>query len=105
MSFYKKSLAAVSIIFMLIPLSVNAGLANAMDCHKNLEDKTCSALLIGHIDALMMLQRYCPDGNTSYKFLQQAWARDVIKDENLLKLGTTLSIQITMSKLNLLCKK
>lgn len=89
----------------LASMNVKADLAEAMECHKNVSDKTCSALLIGHIDALKSFGYYCPDGKTSFGFLQQAWARDLAKDEGLQKLGTTASMLITIEKLNLRCKK
>lgn len=92
-------------LFMATSANVKAGLADAMECHKNLTDKTCSALLIGHIDALQNLGHYCPDGKTSYGFLQQAWARELSKDERLQKSGTSASLLLTIEKLNLKCKK
>lgn len=85
--------------------NANADLAEAMECHKNPSEKTCSALLIGHIDALKAFGKYCPDGKTSYGFLHQAWAREVSRDESLLKIGTSSSMLITMEKLNLRCLK
>jgi hypothetical protein len=98
-------LATTSVIILFSSTSANADFAEALECHKKPNEKTCSAVLIGHIDSLYSFEKYCPDGKTSYEFLQQAWAREVSKDENLLKLGTSLSMLITISKLNLACKK
>jgi hypothetical protein len=97
--------APIMLLLFLASANVKADLAEAMECHKNISDKTCSALLIGHIDALKDIGYYCPDGKTSYGFLQQAWARDLAKDDGLQKLGTTTSLRVTMEKLNLRCKK
>ncbi len=97
--------APIFMMLMMNSASVKADLSEAMECHKNLNDKTCSAVLIGNIDALKNLGYYCPDGNTSYGFLQQAWARELSKDERLQKLGTASSLLLTMQKLNLRCKK
>lgn len=104
---FKKIHIAASIfsLFLATSVTVKADLAEAMECHKNLTDKTCSALLIGHIDALHNLGHYCPDGKTSYGFLQQAWARELSKDERLQKSGTSASLLVTIEKLNLKCKK
>jgi hypothetical protein len=103
---YQKNIfLALSAIILCISPAAKADLAEAMECHKNLNDKTCSAILIGHIDSLSSAGGYCADGKTSYGFLQQAWARDVSKDENLLKLGTSLSMRMTIAKLNLSCNK
>jgi hypothetical protein len=97
--------APLFMVLFMSSTSVKADLAEAMECHKNVSDKTCSALLIGHIDALKSIDYYCPDGKTSYGFLQQAWARDLAKDEGLQKLGTTTSLRVTIERLNLRCKK
>lgn len=97
--------APVLLALSLASINVRADLAEAMECHKNINDKTCSAVLIGHIDALQKFGYYCPDGKTSYGFLQQAWARELAKEEGLKKLGTTATLLMTIEKLTLLCKK
>lgn len=91
--------------FSSAAMNVKADLAEAMDCHKNPNEKTCSAVLVGQIDALKTFGYYCPDGNTSYSFLQQAWARELSKDESLKKMSTTASLLVTIEKMNLRCKK
>lgn len=98
-------IAPLLIFLSTAAANVKANLAEAMECHKNITDKTCSAVLIGHIDALEQFGHYCPDGKTSYGFIQQAWVRELAKDEGLRKLGTTASLLVTIEKLNLLCKK
>ena len=106
LSFKNSRVAAPTLLALsLASMNVKADLAEAMECHKNVSDKTCSSLLIGHIDALKSIDYYCPDGKTSYGFLQQAWARDLAKDEGLQKLGTTTSLRVTIERLNLRCKK
>ena len=103
---YQKNIfLALSAIILCIAPAAKADLAEAMECHKNLNDKTCSAILIGHMDSLASAGKYCPDGKTSYGFIQQAWAREVSKDENLLKLGTSLSMRMTIVRLDLSCNK
>lgn len=97
--------APMLLALSLASMDVKADLAQAMECHKNVSDKTCSAVLIGHIDALEKFGYYCPDGKTSYGFLQQAWARELAKDEGLKKMGTTATLLVTIEKLNLRCKK
>lgn len=106
LSFKKLRVSTPMLIFLsLASANVKANLAEAMECHKNISDKTCSAVLIGHIDALEQFGHYCPDGKTSYGFIQQTWARELAKDEGLRKLGTTVSLLVTIEKLNLRCRK
>jgi hypothetical protein len=100
-----RAAAPLLLALSLASFNARADLAEAMECHKNISDKTCSAVLIGHIDALEKFGYYCPDGKTSYGFLQQAWARELAKEEGLKKLGTTATLLMTIEKLTLRCKK
>jgi len=80
-----------------------AVLAEALNCSVNTKDKQCTSILIGHIDALSNLGIYCADGNTSYSFIIEAWARDMkLNSEN--NKNTTESLKRTLNKLNLICK-
>lgn len=104
---FKKSYQTASLglfLFMTAP-NTKADLAEALECYKNPRQQQCSLLLIGHIDALEKFGFYCPDGNTSYGFLQEAWAREVRGSEQLQKAGTTASLIVTINKLQLQCKK
>jgi hypothetical protein len=81
----------------------HASLAEALNCSVNTKDKQCTSILIGHIDALSNLGIYCADGNTSYSFIIEAWARDMkLNSEN--NKNTTESLKRTLNKLNLICK-
>lgn len=102
MSLLKFKLIAFSgLVFSQI---AHADLAQALNCHEKIEEKTCSALLIGQIDALKTMKHYCPDGQTSYGFIQQAWARELRKDSALASQDTSISLKKTIVKLGLDCK-
>ena len=94
----------VSLLLIFSSKFSYADLAAALNCNVNTEDKQCSSVLIGHIDALTNLGIYCPDGNTSYNFIIKAWSRDITLKSEFTKNNTTENIIKTLGALNLICK-
>jgi len=97
-----KILLAVAMIF----LSTNsyADLAKAKSCSIN-KDEECKLLLIGTIDALSSSGFYCSDSKTSYGNIIDAWRKDLELNSNLQKLSTHRSLEFTINKLGLSCKR
>jgi hypothetical protein len=97
-----KTLIAGSLIF----LSMNsyADLAKAKSCSIN-KDEECKLLLIGNIDALASSGFYCSDGITSYNNIIDSWRKDLELNSNLQKLSTHRSLEFTITKFGLSCKK
>jgi hypothetical protein len=81
-----------------------ADLAKAKSCNIN-KDEECKLLLIGTIDALSSSGFYCSDSKTSYGNIIDAWRKDLQSNNNLNKLSTHRSLEFTITKLGLDCKK
>ncbi len=93
------------VVFMIF-FSMNsyADLAKAKSCNIN-KDEECKLLLIGTIDALSSSGFYCSDSKTSYGNIIDAWRKDLQSNNNLNKLSTHRSLEFTITKLGLDCKK
>jgi hypothetical protein len=81
-----------------------ADLAKAKSCNINKDDE-CKLLLIGTIDTLSSSGFYCSDEKTSYNNIIDSWRKDLELNSNLQKLSTHRSIEFTITKLGLNCKK
>ena len=81
-----------------------ADLAKAKSCSLN-KDEECKLLLIGNIDALASSGFYCSDGITSYNNIIDSWRKDLELNSNLQKLSTHRSLEFTITKFGLSCKK
>ena len=92
------------ILFLLFSINSYADLARAKSCSIN-KDEECKLLLIGTIDALTSSGFYCSDGKTSYSNIIDAWRKDLELNNNLQKLSTHRSMEFTISKLGLSCKR
>jgi hypothetical protein len=92
------------ILFLLFSINSHADLARAKSCSIN-KDEECKLLLIGTIDALTSSGFYCADGKTSYGYIIDSWRRDLELNNNLQKLSTHRSLEFTITKLGLTCKK
>ena len=97
-----KILLAVFMIFF--SMNSYADLAKAKSCNIN-KDEECKLLLIGTIDALSSSGFYCSDGKTSYGYIIDSWRKDFEVNSNLKKLSTHRSLEFTINKLGLGCKK
>jgi hypothetical protein len=93
-------------LFISISANAYADLATAMSCHKKELGKNdeCTMLLIGTIDSIYGHRFACPDGDTSYGHIIQAWVRDMRRTQERESLPTVKSMQITMNDLGLQCK-
>jgi hypothetical protein len=92
------------ILILLFSINSHADLAKARSCNIN-QDETCKLLLIGTIDTLSSSGFYCADGKTSYGYIIDSWRRDLELDSNLQKLSTHRSLEFTITKLGLGCKR
>jgi hypothetical protein len=97
-----KILLVVAMIFF--SMNSYADLAKAKSCNIN-KDEECKLLLIGTIDALSSSGFYCSDSKTSYGNIIDAWRKDLQSNNNLNKLSTHRSLEFTITKLGLDCKK
>ena len=97
-----KILFAVFVIFFSI--NSYADLAKAKSCNINKDDE-CKLLLIGTIDTLSSSGFYCSDGKTSYGYIIDSWRKDLELNNSLQKLSTHRSLEFTITKLGLSCKK
>ncbi len=97
-----KILLMVAMIFF--SMNSYADLAKAKSCNINTDDE-CKLLLIGTIDTLSSSGFYCADGKTSYGYIIDSWRRDLELNSNLQKLSTHRSLEFTINKLGLSCKK
>lgn len=97
-----KILLAVFVIFF--SMYAYADLAKAKSCNVNKDDE-CKLLLIGTIDTLASSGFYCSDGITSYNNIIDSWRKDLGLNSNLQKLSTHRSLEFTITKLGLSCKK
>ncbi len=96
-------------LFLILPLFFcstysYADLAKAKSCNIN-KDEECKLLLIGTIDALASSGFYCPDSKASYGNIIDSWRKDTELNSNLQKLSTHRSLEFTITKLGLSCKK
>ena len=94
----------LSFLFLLFSINAHADLAKAKSCNIN-KDEECKLLLIGTIDALSSSGFYCSDSKTSYGNIIDAWRKDLQSNNNLNKLSTHRSLEFTITKLGLDCKK
>jgi hypothetical protein len=94
----------LSFLFLLFCINAHADLAKAKSCSLN-KDEECKLLLIGTIDALSSSGFYCSDGKASYGNIIDAWRKDIELNSNLQKLSTHRSLEFTINKLGLSCKK
>jgi hypothetical protein len=94
----------IFILFLLFSINSHADLAKAKSCSIN-KDEECKLLLIGTIDALSSSGFYCADGKASYGNIIDAWRKDIELNSNLQKLSTHRSLEFTINKLGLSCKK
>jgi hypothetical protein len=94
----------LSFLFLLFSINAHADLAKAKFCSINKDDE-CKLLLIGTIDALSSSGFYCPDSKTSYGNIIDAWRKDLELNSNLQKLSTHRSLEFTINKLGLSCKR
>jgi len=92
------------VLFLLFSINSHADLAKAKSCGID-KDQECKLLLIGTIDALSSSGFYCSDGKTSYSNIIDAWRKDLELNSNLKKLSTHRSLEFTINKLGLSCKK
>ncbi len=97
-----KILLVVAMIFF--SMNSYADLAKAKSCNINMDDE-CKLLLIGTIDTLSSSGFYCADGKTSYGYIIDSWRRDLELNSNLQKLSTHRSLEFTINKLGLSCKR
>ncbi len=97
-----KILLVVAMIFF--SMNSYADLAKAKSCNISTDDE-CKLLLIGTIDTLSSSGFYCADGKTSYGYIIDSWRRDLELNSNLQKLSTHRSLEFTINKLGLSCKK
>lgn len=97
-----KILFAVFVIFFSI--NSYADLAKAKSCNINKDDE-CKLLLIGTIDTLASSGFYCSDGIISYNNIIDSWRKDLELNSNLQKLSTHRSLEFTIAKLGISCKK
>lgn len=97
-----KILLVVAMIFF--SMNSYADLAKAKSCSVN-KDEECKLLLIGTIDALASSGFYCPDGKTSYGNIIDSWRKDLELNSKIQKLSTHRSMEFTITKLGLNCKK
>lgn len=74
------------------------------DEYKIHDEKTCTGLLIGAIDALEALGYYCADGNTSYGYITETWRRLLKRDPNLKEIPTLWSVKRAIEELSLMCE-
>lgn len=92
-------------LFFLIPSFAYADLAKALSCYADSnKNEECKLLLIGTIDAIYGFKVACPNGNTSYGSLIDAWKRDLKKYEDRQKLTTVKSMEKTMIEQGLKCQ-
>jgi hypothetical protein len=93
-------------LFFSLFTNAYADLARAMSCHKKELGKNdeCTMLLIGTIDSIYGQRIACPDGNTSYGYIIQAWVRDMRRNPERESFATVKSMQVTMNDLGLRCK-
>ena len=92
------------ILILFFSINSHADLAKAKSCNINTDDE-CKLLLIGTIDTLSSSGFYCPDGKTSYGYIIDSWRRDLELNSNLKKLSTHRSLEFTINKLGLNCKR
>lgn len=67
------------------------------------EQRSCSEMLVGIIDAIMVYGDYCPDGNTSYGYIIETWQRLLANKPALKELPTTTTVKIAIASLGLDC--
>lgn len=91
-------------LFLLFSMNSYSDLAKAKSCNINTDDE-CKLLLIGTIDTLSSSGFYCPDGKTSYGYIIDSWRRDLELNSNLKKFSTHRSLEFTINKLGLSCRK
>ena len=93
-------------LFFALFTNAYSYLSSAMSCHKRELGKNdeCTTLLIGTIDSIYGLKIACPDGQSSYGYIMQAWVRDMRKNPERESLATVKSMQITMNDQGLRCK-
>ncbi len=97
-----KILLVVAMIFF--SMNSYADLAKAKSCSAN-KDEECKLLLIGTIDTLQSSGFYCPDGKTSYGDIIDSWRKELELNSNLQKISTHRSLESTITKLGLSCKR
>ena len=75
------------------------------DEYRTAEAKLCQGLLIGTIDSLMALGRYCPDGATSYGYIIDTWHRLLDKDPSARSQPTIFTLERAIKELGLDCRR
>ena len=101
--------AAIIVLAVSFPVPASSADLGRTLCQQEPREKShidlCKHLLIGVIDALDGLGLYCPDGNTSYAFLMDAWRRDLARNPERKESPTARSMLLTTQSLGLACRR